>query len=223
MERESMKKNRIGLFFAIIVLVISGCATPSSVLFDDEFDSLNSDVWSTLPSLTSFKGFEGSNTPGEVKVENGILKLSRYAAELAGENPVSYIQTNTLVYLPAEYSVTTRFKNEFVGFAFGKLYVAIYNDKIWVGQDGIGPQADGFDYLSSDDHYFILSLRITGSGYSISIREDAPGFIEETFSKNVDLSDLSGDSVITIMGGSNSTVTPYSEIDYIRIVENSTQ
>jgi hypothetical protein len=203
--------------------VISGCATPSSILFDDEFDSLNGEVWSTMPSLTPFKGFEGSNTPGEVNVENGILKLSRYAAELAGENPVSYIQTNNLVYLPAEYSVTIRFKNEFVGFAFGKLYVAIYNDKIWVGQDGIGPQADGFDYLSNDDSYFILSLRVTGSGYSISIMEDAPGSIEETFSKNIDLSDISGDSVITIMGGSNTTMTPYSEIDYIRIGGKSAQ
>lgn len=218
-----MKIIKIGLFLAIIVLATAGCAKSSLLLFDEEFDSLNADVWSTLPSLTSFKGFEGSNTPGEVKVENGILKLSRYAPELAGENPVSYIQTNNLVYLPAEYSVTMRFKNEFTGFAFGKLYVAIYNDKIWVGQNGIGPQADGFDYLSSDDHYFILSLHITGSGYSISIKEDAPGSIEETFSKNVDLSDLPGDSVITIMGGSNNTVTPYSEIDYIRIDEKSTR
>ncbi len=213
-----MKKYMIGLLLAIIGLVLVSCTTPSSTLFDDEFDSLNGDIWSAQPSLTPFQGAEGSNMPGEVKVENGILKLSRYAPELAGNNPVSYIQTKRMVYLPAIYSVTIRFKNEFAGFGFGKLYVAMYKDKIWVGQNGVDDsQADGFEYHSNNDSYFVWSLHVTSSGYTISIKEDVPIAIEETFSKELDLSKLSGDSIITIEGGSNTTSTPYSEIDYIRI------
>jgi hypothetical protein len=213
-----MKKYMIGLCLAIIGGVFVSCASPSSMLFDDEFDSLNGDIWSTQPNLTPFEGLEGSNIPGEVKVENGILKLSRYAPELAGENAVSSIQTRSMVNLPSIYSVTIRSKNEFVGFEIGQLFVAMYKDQIWVGHSGVyGPQEDSFKYHSNNDSYFILSLHVTSSGYTVSIKEDVPNAIEETFSKNLDLSKLSGDSIITIMGGSNTTSTPYSEIDYIRI------
>jgi len=213
-----MKKYMVGLLLAIVGLVLVSCQTPSSTLFDDEFDSLNGDIWSAQPSLTPFQGGEGSNIPGEVKVENGILKLSRYAPELAGDNPASYIRTRSMVNLPAIYSVTMRFKNEYVGFGVGKLYVATYKGKIWVGQNGIDDsQADSFEYRSNNDSYFVLSLHVTSNGYTISIKEDVPNSIEETFSKELDLSKLSGDSIITIEGGSNTTSTPYSEIDYIRI------
>jgi hypothetical protein len=188
------------------------------MLFDDEFDSLSGDTWSALPSLTPFQGSEGSNIPGEVKVENGILMLSRYAPELIGSNPASYIETRRMVYLPDTYSVTMRFKNEFVGFGLGELYVIIYNSKIWVGQNGIdGSQEDNFEYRSNNNSYFILSLNVTNDGYTITVKEDVLNSIEETFSKNIDRSKFSGDSVITILGGSNTTSTPYSEIDYIRI------
>ena len=129
-----MKKYMIGLLLAIIGVVLVSCTTPSSTLFDDEFDSLNGDIWSAQPSLTPFQGGEGSNVPGEVKVENGILKLSRYAPELVGNNPASDIRTKRMVYLPATYSVTVRFKNEYVGFGIGELFVAIYESKIWVGE-----------------------------------------------------------------------------------------
>ena len=213
-----MSKCMIGLLLAIIGLVLVSCTTPSSMLFDDEFDSLGGDTWSALPSLTPFQGSEGSNIPGEVKVENGILMLSRYAPELAGDNPVSYIQTKRTVSLPATYSVTMRFKNEFVGLGLGELYVIIYNSKIWVGQNGIdGSQEDNFEYRSNNNSYFILSLNVTNDGYTITVKEDVFNSIEETFSKNIDISKFSGGSVITILGGSNTTSTPYSEIDYIRI------
>lgn len=213
-----MKKYMIGLCLATIGLVLVSCNTPSSILFDDEFDSLNSDIWSAQPSLTPFQGAEGSNIPGEVKVENGILKLSRYAPELAGQNEVSYLQTRSVVTLPEIYSVTMRSKNEFAGFAVGNLYVSMYKGKIWVGQNGIyGPQEDGFEYHSNNNSYFILSLHVTSSGYTVSVKEDTPNSIEETFSKKIDLSMLPGDSIITIMGGSNTASIPYSEVDYIRI------
>ena len=185
-----MKKYRIGLLLAIIGIVLASCTTPSSTLFDDEFNSLNGDIWSAQPSLTPFQGGEGSNIPGEVKVENGILKLSRYAPELVGNNPASDIRTKRMVYLPATYSVTVRFKNEYVGFGIGNLYVAVYKDnvthkdKIWVGQNGIdNSQADGFEYRSNNDSYFVLSLHVASDGYTVSIKEDIPNATEETFSK----------------------------------------
>jgi len=224
-----MRKNRIGLLFAIMGLVLVGCTTPtenipandtetaagSQTLFDEEFDSLDGKTWSSQPSLTPFPDFEGSNIPGEVKVENGILMLSRYAPELSGENPVSSIQTINTVYLPATYSAAMRFKNEFVAFGFGKVFVEIYQDKIRVGYEGI--QQDSFAYRSNNDNYFIMSLHVTGGGYTIVIKGDAPDSTEETFSKDLDLSDIAGDSHITIMGGSNTETFPYSEVDYIRI------
>ena len=213
-----MKKYMIGLLLAIIGLVLVSCTTPSSTLFDDEFNSLNGDIWSAQPSLTPFYGAEGSNVPGEVKVENGILKLSRYAPELVGNNQASDIRTKRMVYLPATYSVTVRFKNEFVGLGLGELYVTIYKSKIWVERNRIDDsQSDSFEYHSNNDSYFVLSLHVTSSGYTVRIKEDLPNSIEETFSKELDLSKLSGDSIITIEGGSNTASIPYSEIDYIRI------
>ncbi|MBL8076808.1 MAG: hypothetical protein JNM55_02515 [Anaerolineales bacterium] len=214
-----MRKNVLGLLLVIIIeMALVSCTTPSAALFDEEFDSLDTQVWSATPSLTPFPGFEGSNTLGEVKVESGMLKLSRYAPELAGENPASFIQTRGVVDLPSIYTATMRFKNEFAGLGLGKLHVAVFKSKVWVGYDGIdSPLEDSFEYQSNSDGYFILSLHVTDGGYTVTIKEDAFNSTEETFSRSLDLSKLAGDSIVTVTGGSNIASIPYSEIDYIRI------
>lgn len=191
----------------------------NQTIFSDEFDSLDSSVWSFLPSLTSFAGFEGSNIPGEVKVENGVLKLSRYAPELSGENPASSIQTKNAVSLPKEFSARMRFKNEFIAFGFGNVFVEVYHHKIAVGHNGLDGKMDNiYDYRDNENSFFLLSLDITDTGYTITIKEDTVNSTEETFSQNIDLSGFVGNSTITIWGGSNTPSAQYSEIDYLRII-----
>lgn len=228
-----MRRNTFGFLVLIIeILFCLGCSnstvnvpknstktsTNDQILFDDEFNSLNNGKWSSHPSLTPFDGLEGSNTPGEVKIENGLLKLSRYAPEIAGENPASYIQTTNPVYLPDTFSAVMRFKNEFTAFSFGDVVIEIYNHKIAIGHDGLDNVMDNtYSYHYNDNSFFILSLNVTSNGYTIKIKKDAADSTEETFSQTVDLSELMGDSIITIWGGSNTPSAQYSEIDYIRI------
>jgi hypothetical protein len=228
-----MKRNT----FTFVVLVVGlsllfGCSTPTrnipgnstrpveenQVLFADEFNSLNTDVWSSLPSLTPFPGLEGSKTPGEIKAENGILKLSRYAPELYGENQASFIQTKNTVDLSKSFSATMRFKNEFTAFGFGDLFVEIFHHTITIGRRGFNGGADDtYEYPYNDNSFFVLSLDITRGGYTIRIKEDTADAVEKTFSQNVDLSEFLCNSTITIGGGSNIQAAQYSEVDYIRI------
>jgi hypothetical protein len=219
-----MRKNKIGSLFVSMMFVFVSCTTRpgddagSQFLFDEEFNSLDDSLWVSRPSLTPFAGLTGSDRPGEVKVEDGILKLSRYAAELSGENPVSYVQTQNPVDLPDAYTATIRFKNEYTGLELGGLYVTMYHDKVWVRQNGIdGPPLQGFDYRSNKGQFFILSMQVTGTGYVITIKEDTANAPEETFSGSLDPSRALGDSVLMILGGSNTASVQYSEIDYIRI------
>ena len=230
-----MKKNAFRLLaLAVEILFIVGCSNPATnipksstktstenqILFDDEFNSLNSNVWASFPSLTPIAGFEGSNVPGEVKVENGILKLSRYAPELSGDNPVSFVQTKNAIHLPEEFSAAMRFRNEFTAFDFGNVVVEIYNHKIAIGHSGLDKAMDNtYSYRYNDNSFFILSLHVTSKGYTITIKEDTANSTEETFSQNVDLSGYVGNSTIRISGGSNTKPAQYSEIDYIRISE----
>jgi hypothetical protein len=187
-------------------------------LFAEEFNSLDSSIWSALPSLTPFAGLEGSKTPGEVKVEDGLLKLSRYAPEIAGENPASYIQTKQAVNLPGTFSATMRFRNEFTAFGFGNLFVEMYNHKIAIGHSGLDRTIDNtYDYSYNDNNFYILSLHVTSQGYTIKIKEDTANAPEQTFSQNTDLSEYMGNSNLTVWGGSNTQSAQYSEIDYIRI------
>jgi len=228
-----MKRNAFG--FVVLVLGISliiGCSAPTGnfpqnstrptkgnrTLFADEFDLLNADLWSSYPSLTPFAGLAGSKTPGEIKVENGILKLSRYAPELSGENPASFIQSKNTVDLPETFSATIRFRNEFTAFGFGDVFVEIYHHKIMIGHSGLKGTADNtYDYLYNDDGFFIMSLNVSKDGYTIRVKEDTANATEQTFSQNVDMSKLIGNSTISIWGGSNTQSAQYSEIDYIRI------
>jgi hypothetical protein len=228
-----MRRNTFEFLVLIIGILFSfGCFNPianvpknstktstdNQILFDDEFNSLNSAIWSAFPSLTPTAGFEGSNIPGEVKVENGILKLSRYAPELAGENQASYIQTKNTVYIPDTFSVTMRFRNEFTAFGFGDISIEIYKHKIAVGHNGLDNAMDNtYSYHYNDNSFFILSFHVTSNGYTINIKEDTADSTEETFSQTVDLSELMGNSTISIWGGSNTRSAQYSEIDYIRI------
>ena len=228
-----MKKNAFRLLaLAVEILFIFGCSSPATnipksssktstenqTLFDDEFNSLSSDVWSSFPSLTPFAGMEGSKVPGEVKVENGILKLSRYAPELVGKNQASFIQTKNTVYLPDTFSATMRFRNEFIAFGFGDVFVEMYKHNIAIGHSGLDKAMDNtYSYRYNDNSFFILSLHVTSKGYTITIKEDTANSTEETFSQNVDLSGYVGNSTIMIWGGSNTKPAQYSEIDYIRI------
>jgi len=228
-----MKQHTFG-FLALLIglLFVFGCSTSianvpksstetptkNTILLDDEFDSLNSAVWSAFPSLTPFAGHEGSKLPGEVKVEDGVLKLSRYAPELVGDNQASFIQTKNTIDLPDTFSTTMRFRNEFVAFGFGKVFVEIYNHKIAVGHGGLdGVMDNTYSYHGNNNNFFILALRITGQGYTIMIKEDTANSTEESFSQDIDLSGYLGASTIMIWGGSNTKSAPYSEVDYIRI------
>lgn len=228
-----MKKNAFRfLVLSIGILFLLGCsaqginlatnttqATPTSQsLFADEFNSLDGSVWSALPSLTPFAGLEGSKTLGEVKVEDGLLKLSRYAPEIAGENPASSIQTKQAVRLPDSFSATMRFRNEFTAFGFGNLFIEMYNHKITIGHSGLDRAIDNtYDYALNDNNFYILSLHVTRQGYTIKIKEDNVNASEQTFTQNIDLSRYMGNSTITVWGGSNTQSAQYSEIDYIRI------
>ena len=228
-----MKQHIFGLLVLLIgLLFVFGCSTSTAhtpkssteiptknpILLDDEFDSLNDAVWSAFPSLTPFAGHEGSKLPGDVKVEDGVLKLSRYAPELVGENQASFIQTKNTIDLPDTFSATIRFRNEFVAFVFGDVVVEIYNHKIAFGHDGLDNLMDNtYSYHYNDNHFFSLSLNVTDNGYTIKIKEDTANSIEETFSQTIDLSELMGASTIMIWGGSNTKSAPDSEVDYIRI------
>jgi hypothetical protein len=228
-----MKKNTFGFLILIIgSLFVFGCSNPTAnvpknstktsmdnqILFDDEFNSLNSEVWSSFPSLTPITRFEGSKIPGEVKVENGILKLSRYAPELVGENQASFMYTENTVYLPDTFSATMRFRNEFTAFGFGSLFIEIYNHKIAIGHSGLDRVMDNtYSYHYNDNSFFILSLHVTSKGYTITIKEDTANSTEEAFSQDVNLSGYMGNSTIMILGGSNTQSAQYSEIDYMRI------
>src|SRR5512138_3751770 len=130
-----MKRTTFGLLVLVIgMLSLWGCSsTTANVLFGDEFSSLNTDVWLSFPSLTPFASLEGSNIPGEVKVEDGILKLSRFAPELSGGNQVSLIQAKNTVDLPDTFTVTMRFRNEFIAFGLSNFVLEIYDQKIAVG------------------------------------------------------------------------------------------
>lgn len=228
-----MKKNAFRfLVLFVSILFLLGCSArganlpltstqgvpANQNLFADEFNSLDSSVWSVQPSLTPFAGVEGSKTPGEVKVEDGLLKLSRYAPEIVGENPASYIQSKQAVHLPDTFSATMRFRNEFTAFGFGNLFVEMYNHTIKIGHSGLDRAIDNtYDYSFNDNSFYILSLHVTNKGYTIKINEDTANAPVQTFSQNIDLSGYMGNSNITVWGGSNTQSAQYSEIDYIRI------
>jgi hypothetical protein len=228
-----MKSNTFGFLVLLTgILFIFGCsnsaanvpnsstkvATENQTIFSDEFDSLDNSVWSSLPSLSPFDGFEGSNIPGEVKVENGMLKLSRYAHELSGQNPVSSIETKSTIHLPDKFSAMMRFRNEFIAVGFGNVVVEVYQHKIVVGHNGLDREMDNtYSYRYNDNSFFLLSFDVTSNGYTIKIKEDTANATEETFSKTVDFSGFTGDSTIMIWGGSNTPSAQYSEIDYLRI------
>jgi hypothetical protein len=230
---EHMKSNAFGFLFLLIgILIIFGCSNPaanvpnsstevateSQTIFGDEFDSLDNSVWSSFPSSTPFAGSEGSNIPGEVKVENGVLKLSRYAPEIPRENQASFIQTKNAVYLPDKFSATMRFRNEFIAVGFGNVFVEVYKHKIAVGHNGLDREMDNaYSYRYNDNSFFLLSFDVTRTGYTITIKEDKANATEETFSQNLDLSGFMGNSTIMIWGGSNTPSAQYSEIDYLRI------
>ena len=96
---------------------------PDPVIFIEEFDSLDLSKWTAKPSLKAFPGNTGSRTPGEVKCENGVLKLSRYAWERAGKNPTSSVRLNKTLPLPESYHVSVRFRNQFISISLGELTI----------------------------------------------------------------------------------------------------
>ena len=228
-----MKRNLSSIVVLIVgILFIFGCSSPmtnttesstnpskhNQILFADEFDSLNTQVWSSFPSLTPFDGSEGSKMPGEVIVENGLLKLSRYAPEIQGENPASLIQSKNTVALPETFLATMRFRNEYTAFGFGSVFIQIYHHKIRIERRGPnGVASDTYDYPYNDNSFFMLSFDVSKEGYTIRIKEDVPNATETEFSQQVDMSEFLGNSTITIWGGSNTQSAQYSEIDYIRI------
>ncbi len=118
-------------------------APAAPALLDEEFTTFDTSIWTAAPSLTPHPGCEGSSIPGEVKVEGGLLELSRYAWELFGQNGASAAGTTNPVNLPSSYTATSRFKNELIAFGFGNIAVCIYIGTIAVGHAGLEGAYDG--------------------------------------------------------------------------------
>jgi hypothetical protein len=62
-----------------------------------------------------------------------------------------------------------------------------------------------------------LTLAKTPTGVTIKISKDEAGSPEQIFDYIQDLSGISSDSTIAIIGGGNTASVQYSEIDYFRI------
>lgn len=182
-------------------------------IFCDEFNSLDDTVWEAHPCLTPHDP-EDSGTPGEVLVSDGILKMSRYAWERPGDEGVSAIVSMNIIAFPEQYTLVTRFRNEFISFILGNLKVIIYGGEIHLETtEPIGTHIYNADNFS----FFLMTLDVSNSGYSISLLKDVDGAVEQNFSQAINLSGIAGESTLSIGGGSNTGGVQYSEIDYIRI------
>lgn len=192
----------------------------TDVIFSDTFDTLDTSVWLASPSLSPIGGYSGSMIPGEVKVEDGILKMSRYAWELPGANPTSSAYTVNALEFPAKYRAQIRFKTELVGIIVqDTITCAAFNGIIQIGKDGYGLLAS-FAYTNDPNNYYILTLDVTETVIAVTIKKDIGGAIVQTFALNADFT-KPATGKIGLGGGSNTSGIQYTCIDYVTLTEET--